>query len=56
MLICFVLGKTILLAFIEQHQYDIGPEKRNWKIIKTKVMNERKKMTTKTDAAWKNLH
>ena len=57
-LLCVVIGKTKIEEFMAQNKNpsDLGVDKRKWRVINTKIMNEKRKMKTKTSARWNELN
>jgi hypothetical protein len=53
---CVYLGKSAIETFIAQNRCDLRAEKRTWRVINTKIMNEKRKMIKKTTAHWKELN
>ena len=51
-----ILGKATIEKFIAKHPSDISEDKRQWRVINTKVMNEKKKMTRATTDRWNEMN
>jgi hypothetical protein len=54
---CVYLGKTTIEMFIAHHKNrcDLSDDKRKWRVINTKIMNEKRKLSRKTTAHWNAL-